>query len=132
MAAGTRSDISVIRAGQAPCFDLEGVEFIGGAAPSRASDQLCTWTILVGGGYDSGQAHTLDRDEVFTVVDGSVRLQADGPDLEPGDTAVVPAGVPIRLANAARKPARVHVAIVAGFTAAMADGSAIGTPPWAR
>lgn len=124
--------IAVIGAGEAPRFDIGGVAFLGAASPTRGSAQLCTWTVVVDPGHDSAQSHTLDRDEVFTVLAGSVRLQPGGQTLRVGDTAVVPAGVPIQLANPGVEPARVHVSITAGFSAVMADGTAVGTPPWAR
>jgi mannose-6-phosphate isomerase-like protein (cupin superfamily) len=95
-------------------------------------DQLCVWTISVAAAHVSDQPHTLDRDEVFTVISGTVCLQHDAEPLQAGDTAVVPAGVPIQVANPGSEPARVVVSIQAGFTASAADGTAIGTPPWAR
>jgi hypothetical protein len=48
-----------------------------------------------------------------------------------GDAAIVPAGSPIQLTNASEGPAALHVAIQAGFSATMADGTPVGTPPWA-
>jgi mannose-6-phosphate isomerase-like protein (cupin superfamily) len=124
--------IHVTRADAAARFGHPGVEFIAGAAPSRGSSDLCVWTLAVTPGHISDTAHTLDRDEVFTVVSGSIRLQDDAEPLCEGDTAVVPAGVPIQVANLGAEPARVIVAIPAGFRATMADGSDIGTPPWAQ
>lgn len=123
--------VHVIAATNAPTFDLPGVQFIAGAAPTRGSDELCVWTIVVSAGHTSPQAHTLDRDEVFTVQSGTVRLQDGADPLMAGDIAVVPAGTPIQLANPGEEAARVHVAIAAGFRATMADGSDVGTPPWA-
>lgn len=125
-------NIHVTRADAAPRFELPGVEFIAGAGPSRGSRDLCVWTLTVTPGHVSEAAHTLDRDEVFTVVSGSIRLQDDAALLLEGDTAVVPAGAAIQLANPGADPARVLVAIRAGFRATMADGSQIGTPPWAQ
>ena len=121
----------VLHADAAPVFDLPGVAFTALAAPSRGSGELCAWLITVEPGLESAEAHTLDRDEVFLVVEGEIRLAVDGPVVRAGDVAVVPAGEPIRLANPGDVPARVHVAITAGFTATAADGSTIGTPPWA-
>ena len=123
--------ITVTSAASAPRFDLPGVQFIAGAAPSLGSDQLCVWTIVVAPGHSSPEAHTLDRDEVFTVADGTIRLQDDAAPLRAGDTAVVRAGTPIQLANPDEGAARAHVAIQAGFRATMADGTDLGTPPWA-
>lgn len=122
----------VIRSAEAPVFDLPGVSFTALAAPSRGSTELCAWLLDVEPGVESPEAHTLDRDEVFLVVDGQIRLAPDGPLVAAGDVVVVPAGEPIQLANPGDVPARVHVAIRAGFSARMADGSELGTPAWAR
>jgi mannose-6-phosphate isomerase-like protein (cupin superfamily) len=93
---------------------------------------VCTWKIIVKPGHESDGAHTLDRDEVFMVLAGSVRLAAGGDVLGPGDALVVPAGDPVELSNPGDVPAEVVVAIPAGFTATMADGTPFGTPPWAE
>jgi len=37
----------------------------------------------------------------------------------------------IRIVNTGTEPAQVYVAIRSGFVAKAADGSLIGTPPWA-
>ena len=130
-----------IRAAQAPHFELPGVGFAGLAAPSRGSAGLCTWLLTVEPGHDPDEPHTIDQDEVFMVVSGTIRfgsaLDAAGePDaasreLGPGDAAVIPAGEPIRIVNPGTEPAQVYVAIRSGFVAKAADGSLIGTPPWA-
>jgi mannose-6-phosphate isomerase-like protein (cupin superfamily) len=122
---------TILRAAQAPRFEIPGVTFVGMASPSRGSGQLCTWKITVAAGHESDGPHTLDRDEVFTVLSGSVRLAAGGEVLGPGDVLVVRAGEPIEVANPGDQPAEVLVAITAGFTATMADGTSFGTPPWA-
>ena len=122
----------VITATGAPRFDLPGVQFTGLAAPSRGSREVCTWRITVAAGLDSPQAHTLDRDEIFMVTSGALQLAADTPPVRAGDVAVVPAGMPIQLGNPGAEPAEAYVVIGAGFTATMADGTSVGTPPWAR
>ena len=119
----------VIRATDAPHFSLPGVEFVAYAAPSRGSAQLCTWQVTVEPGTDS-IPHTLDSDETFLVLDGTIRLSPDGPTLAAGDVAVVPAGEQIRLVNAGSVPAKAYVAIRAGFTATTTTGEEI-RPPWA-
>jgi quercetin dioxygenase-like cupin family protein len=120
---------TILRAAQAPRFEIPGVTFIGLASPSRGTDQLCTWKIIVAPGHKPDGPHTLDRDEVFMVVSGSITLSGDM--LGPGDAVVVPAGADIEVANPGDTPAEVVVAIPAGFTATMADGTPVGTPPWA-
>ena len=130
-----------IRAADAPSFELPGVGFAGLAAPSRGSAGLCTWLLTVEPGHDPGEPHTIDQDEVFMVVSGTIRFQpaldssgdSDGAsrELGPGDAAVIPAGEPIHIVNPGTEPAKVYVAIRSGFVAKAADGSLVGTPPWA-
>lgn len=122
---------TVIRAAEAPRFALPGVNFAGGAAPSRGTDQLCVWRLTVDAGHVPDAHHTLDRDEVFTVLAGRVRFGPDQPELRAGDVAIIRAGDPIAVANPGTEPAELVVAITAGFTAMTADGTPIGTPPWA-
>lgn len=121
----------VTRASDAETFELPGVRFTSLAAPRLGSEQICLWQLHVEAGLDTPQAHTLDRDEVFAVIEGRVRLTPAGAELTAGDAAIVPAGSPIQLVNATDAPAVLHVAVQAGFSATMADGTPVGTPPWA-
>ncbi|GAA3819824.1 cupin domain-containing protein [Nocardioides panacisoli] len=123
--------MNVVRATEAPTFDIPGIRFTSLATPSLGSSGTCVWQLTVEGGVSSETAHVLDQDEVFVVLAGGVRLVPDGPELGVGDAAVVPAGDPIQLVNPGSSPARLQVAIRAGFTATMADGTPVGTPPWA-
>jgi mannose-6-phosphate isomerase-like protein (cupin superfamily) len=82
-------------------------------------------------GHGGDAPHTLDRDEVFMVLGGTVQLAPDGEKLDPGDAAVVPAGEPIALTNLGEGKAELIVAITAGFTGYMADGTAV-QPPWSK
>ena len=123
--------MQVIRAAEAPRFQLPGVEFAGLAAPSRGSAGLCTWKLTVDPGHGGGEPHTLDRDEVFMVLSGTVQITSDGDELTAGDAVVVPAGEPISLTNLGADAAELYVAITAGFTGIMADGTKV-QPPWAQ
>ena len=122
---------TVTRASETPRFQLPGVEFTGLASPARGSSDLCTWRLTLEPDLRSPESHTIDRDEVFMVVGGEVKLHPEGEPLSAGDVAVVPAGHPIQVLNVGEGAAEVIVAIAAGFRATMADGSEIGTPPWA-
>ncbi|MFL6142609.1 MAG: cupin domain-containing protein [Labedaea sp.] len=122
--------MTVIRYADAPRFELPGVEFVGLAAPSRGSADICTWRLVVAPNRAEPEPHTLDQDEIFMVVSGAVRVTPDGPELGQGDTAVVPARSPIQLVNTGTGPAELIVAIRAGFVGTMPDGSTI-SPPWA-
>ncbi|MCP2290417.1 cupin domain-containing protein [Nocardia amikacinitolerans] len=119
----------VIKAAEAPRFELPGVEFSAMAAPSRGSANVCTWRLTVAPHHVGDAAHVLDRDEIFMVLSGV--LEVSGQRLGAGDVAIVPAGAPIAVGNPGDEPAVAHVAIAAGFQATMADGSKL-SPPWAR
>src|SRR5215469_13579194 len=121
----------VIRGADAPRFELPGVGFTGLAAPSRGSAELCAWQLTLAPGLESPEPHVLDRDEIFIVTSGGIRLSPDGEIAGPGDAVVVPAGEPIQVANPRSEPAEVVVMIRAGFHAKSADGTDMGTPPWA-
>jgi mannose-6-phosphate isomerase-like protein (cupin superfamily) len=116
---------------EAPRFDLPGLVFTGLASPSRGSSELCTWRLAIEPGFASPDAHLLDRDEIFMVLRGEVRLSPDAVPIGPGDAAVVPAGTPIQVSNVGDGEAELVVAIGAGFSATAEDGTTIGTPPWA-
>src|SRR4029079_17806023 len=132
-----------LTAADAPRFALPGVEFTGYASPSRGSREICTWRITVAAGLHSPEPHTIDRDEIFMVASGAVRLSPDGAIVGGGDAAavpgghnvavggaVVPPGPPIQLITPRDEPAEVYVVIRADFAATAADGTAIDTPPW--
>jgi mannose-6-phosphate isomerase-like protein (cupin superfamily) len=123
--------MQVIHAVDAPRFELPGVEFTGLAAPSRGSAGLCTWKLTVAPGHGGDAPHTLDRDEVFMVLSGTVQITPDGEKLGPGDAVVVRAGEPISLTNLGEGKAELYIAITAGFTGYLADGTAV-QPPWAQ
>ena len=121
--------MSIVRAARAPRFELNGARFTVFAGPSNGSQQICAWRLTLPAGLES-VAHSLDRDEVFTVLAGRARITPDGDVLEAGDSTVVPAGRPIAVANPGDQPAELYVSIQAGFTAQGPDGPI--TPPWAR
>jgi len=122
--------MSIVRAADAPRFELDGSEFTVFAGPSHGSSQVCAWRLTVAAGHES-MPHSIDRDEVFTVLSGQLRVTPDGEVLGAGDSVVVPAGAPIAAHNPGSGPAEVYVCVAAGFTAYRADGSVFGTPPWA-
>jgi mannose-6-phosphate isomerase-like protein (cupin superfamily) len=123
--------VGVIRAAEAPRFELPGVEFAGLASPSRGSRDICTWRLTVQPDRDEDKPHTVSEDEIVMVISGPVRATPGGDELGPGDAVVIPAGDPILLVNTGTEPAELYVAIRAGFTGLMADGTKV-SPPWAQ
>ncbi len=122
--------MSIVRAADAPRFELDGSRFTVFAGPSNGSAQVCAWRLTVAAGHES-MPHSIDRDEVFMVLSGRLRVTPGGEVLGAGDSVVVPAGSPIAAHNPGDEPAEVYVTVPAGFTAYRADGTLFGTPPWA-
>ena len=126
--------MAIVRATEAPRFDLPGIHFFGLLAPSRGATELCTWRLEVdpGAGVDS-EPHQLDREEVFVMLEGSLTITVDGQafDLLVGDAIAVPARALLSVANRTSEKAVALVSIRAGFKAVMANGEEISTPPWA-
>lgn len=125
--------MSCVRAADAPVFAVPGFEFRGLTAPSRGAQELCTWHLYVAP-HTLGEAHSLDREEVFVVVEGQLDVRIDGvpATLIVGDAIAVPVGGRLEVGNATNDTAHAVVCIGAGFQAVMADGRPIGTPPWAQ
>jgi mannose-6-phosphate isomerase-like protein (cupin superfamily) len=123
--------VTVLRAADAPTFELPGARFTVLASPSRGSADICTWKLTVAPGRDPDQPHTVDADEIFMVISGTVRATPGGESLNPGDAVIIKAGDPIQLVNTGDQPAELYVAIRSGFTGTMADGTKV-TPPWAQ
>src|SRR5262249_40230042 len=115
--------VTVIRSAEAPTFEVPGVQFVAFASPSRGSADVCTWRTTAEPNLVSPATHHIDRDEVFMVTSGQVRITPSGPLIEAGDAMVVPAGTPIKLENPTDVPAQAFVAIRSDFTATAEDGT---------
>jgi mannose-6-phosphate isomerase-like protein (cupin superfamily) len=123
----------VVRVKDAPTFDLDGFRFHGLTAPSRGATELCTWRLSITVGAES-EAHHIDREEVFIVLDGSISIitAAEEFQLHAGDAISIPAQTQFHLKNASQENAQIVVCLPVGFHATMADGRKVGTPPWAQ
>ena len=123
----------IIRAAQAPHFDLDGFHFLGFTSPSRGATELCTWQLDIDPGAAS-DAHRLKHEEVFIPLQGTLWVVLDGEEIEltTGDALAVPAHCLLQVANRCNEAARALVCVSAGIRATHADGREIGTPPWAQ
>ena len=121
----------IIKSSAAPEFQVHGVTFTGLASPARGARETCVWRIAVAPGTP-GAAHTLDREEVFTVLGGraAVTLGDDTFELAAGDALVVPPHVPFALANPHAEPFEAVVAFPVGGRARLPGGEPF-VPPWA-
>ena len=123
----------LVRAADAPVFLLPGTRIVGHTSPSRGARELSTWRLTLDPGASS-PAHTLTREEVFIQLSGRMELVLDGEAmvLDPGDAVAVAAGRSLRVSNPFAEPADAIACVPAGMEARLADGTALGTPEWAR
>ena len=123
----------VVKASDAPKFDLDKTHFTALTAPSRGATELSSWILEMEVGA-SGAAHWLDREEIFIALEGTLNAKVGGEaiQLRPGDALSVPARTMLEVSNDGDVMFRAVVCIPAGVNATFADGREIGTPPWAR
>jgi quercetin dioxygenase-like cupin family protein len=115
----------------APTIAHEGLVARPLAVPSRGSTELAIWKLELSPGL-AGEPHTVDREEVFVLQQGSLSATVgdDKHELVPGDALIVPPGVMFNLANNGEENAVVTVCSSAGVTASL-NGVTIA-PPWAQ
>jgi quercetin dioxygenase-like cupin family protein len=115
--------MAVLRANDAPRYQLPGVTIIGLAAASRGAVELTTYRVTL----DPGPAlpvHRRDHEEVFTVFVGSVTAVLDGEEhvTGPGDTVIVLAGRE-HYAYSGDHPADLIATVPAGTVFITSDGA---------
>jgi mannose-6-phosphate isomerase-like protein (cupin superfamily) len=125
--------MSVVRAHQAPQFQLPGVTFTGLASPSRGSRENSVWRVSVAPGT-AGTAHVLDREEIFVALSGHAlaTVGAEQWQVGPGDALIVPAGQTFSLANKGTESFDAIALAPRGMQVRMlSDGATFG-PPWTQ
>ncbi|ACU74829.1 Cupin 2 conserved barrel domain protein [Catenulispora acidiphila DSM 44928] len=113
-------------------FARDGFTFRPLAVPSRGSAELAVWALDLVPGARS-ETHSMDREEVFVVVDGAVSATVADREVSagPGDAIIVPPHATLQIRNASTaEPARLTVATSVGMRAIV--GGAPFTPPWAQ
>ncbi len=125
--------MAVIRAEQSPIFEQGGNYFRGLTSPSRGASELVTWQLEVAPETE-GVGHSLDHEEVFIILEGTltIRVGETENELKAGDAISVPALSQMAVSNRSERVARSIVCVPVGIQAVMADGTVVGTPPWAR
>jgi mannose-6-phosphate isomerase-like protein (cupin superfamily) len=120
----------VIRAENAPHFNLPGLAVIGLAAPSRGAQETSVWRLRLEPSVPA-VPHALDREEIFVGLAGRAhgKLGEQEIELGPGDTLIVPQGVCFSLAAAGAEAFEAVAVAPVGVHAIMA-GREPFAPPW--
>ncbi|WP_112470768.1 cupin domain-containing protein [Streptomyces triticisoli] len=122
----------VVRPSDAVTHEIHGVRFVSHAAPRTGAKELCAWRGEIPAGTEA-PAHTVDREEVFHLLDGELLITVDGRTdrVTAGDTVIVSAGATLAVENPTERAATSWVVTSVGLRAELADGTVIA-PPWAN
>lgn len=124
--------MSVIKSPIRPTHDIGNARFTSLATPSRGSAETSVWMVEIDPATPS-TPHSLTREEVFVVVEGSAGVSIGGvcDDASVGDAIVVPVDTEFELINAGDGPLLLLCCMPVGGQATTSDGTTF-TPPWAR
>jgi quercetin dioxygenase-like cupin family protein len=122
----------VIRAPKAPTHNLGAARFTSLATPSRGSRETAVWEVELAP-HTPAVPHSLTREEVFVVLDGTAGVVLDGhrSTARAGDAIVVPAETEFALSNDDDVPLRLLCCLPVGGQGRV-DGGTPFTPPWAE
>jgi quercetin dioxygenase-like cupin family protein len=122
----------VIRHDEATVHELHGVRFASYATPATGAKELAAWRGEIPAGTP-GQSHTITREEILHLLQGTLRFTLDGEvhDLGAGDVLVANPGSTLCVDNVSDAPAHIWTTTTVGLEAVMADGTRI-RPPWAN
>jgi quercetin dioxygenase-like cupin family protein len=101
------------------------------ASPTQGGARQALWRVDMHPGQ-AGPPHVFDTEQVWTVLDGGATIELDGQTLaiEPGDTIVMPPGMPRRVTADPQAGLAAIVTAPAGARARTPDGTDHGVPPW--
>ena len=110
-------------------IEAHGSRFTPFANPTLGSTELCVWRVQIPADT-TGVSHSLNHEEVITVLDGEVqfRLDEDKAVLRAGEAVIVPAGHTMAV-DTHTMPATILAITKVDVHATMADGTSF-TPPW--
>ncbi|MDQ3576043.1 MAG: cupin domain-containing protein [Actinomycetota bacterium] len=113
----------------APEFAFGDAVFRSLAVPSRGSTRFAIWALELAPGM-SGDAHSLDCEEVLVIHSGQISARIGTQEIEagPGDAVIVPPETSFVLRNATSEPVHATAITSAGFRATLGDTTML--PPW--
>jgi mannose-6-phosphate isomerase-like protein (cupin superfamily) len=124
---------TVIRAAEAPRFDVHGAQVVGYASPARGSASLATWRLLLSPEVAS-PLHQLSVDETFIVLRGAADYEVDGSVFRvgAGDGITVQANTSFRIRAAGDEPFEAIAVVPLGRDGceARVEGGPPFAPPW--
>ncbi len=102
------------------------------AAPSVGSRELAVWRVRMEPDA-AGPEHTVDREQVLTVLTGALSVEVDGGTVAagPGDTLILPAGVPRRISCGGPDAVEAVVSSSVGARVSTSADGDRGELPWA-
>jgi quercetin dioxygenase-like cupin family protein len=123
--------MTLVRAADAPVFDVHGATITGGAAPSRGAIQTSLWRIDLAPGSEV-QGHILDGEEILHALGGTLIATVDGVRqlVQGGDTLIVPAGSTLQIEVPSSERFQAVAVLPVGARARFAAGGEPFTPPW--
>lgn len=123
--------MSIITAPSTPTHDLGDTRFTSLATPSSGSAETAVWIVEIEPGTPA-TPHSLTREEVFVVLDGTASVTLDGErgSAATNDAFVVPADTAFEVTNAGPGVLRMLCCLPVGGQARVGDD--LFTPPWAQ
>src|SRR5919112_557813 len=120
-----------IRHDEAPTFEAGGTTAIGYASPSRGASDTSVWRLELAPGTAS-PLHSLDREEVFVILDGTAVFTAgdDEHTVRAGDCVIATPGTTSQPRAGGAEPSRAVACMPVGGKATVAGGEPV-VPPWA-
>jgi quercetin dioxygenase-like cupin family protein len=120
----------ILRGGDAPSYRFGDIDATGLSSPSRGATEITT-AILTFPPGSSVPPHTHDHEEILHVLSGRLRFMLEDEEtvLEPGDSAIVPAGSTHSPGASDQGEVRILSATPVGTLRIQADGER-ALPPW--
>lgn len=124
--------VPVIHPSDAVVHEIHGARFVSHATPLTGSKELCAWRGEIPAGTKA-PAHTVNREEIFHLLDGELLITLDGRTdrIAAGDTVIINPGATLSVENPTDRTAISWVTTSIGLEAELADGTRI-VPPWAN